>query len=238
MIVIADVPLGRAGLPSCMRCGSPPRSVLRPRSEVLVDLDSVVSGWRDGPGPNVCFSGTEAFRYEALPEVIDLAAGHGVERIGVESAGAGLAENAGAALESGVRLVELVVLAADERTQRVLSGARAGASGGVSALGAFASAARLRRIQVMITARIPVCRHNLDTLPATVTALAGAGAACVRLDVGDSAFGRESEWLDAVGGAIEAGTVRGAWTYVDAAEPLLGLGGMATVPPIARVRAS
>jgi hypothetical protein len=237
VIAYANITLGRGGLPMCRRCAVQSRASVRARVDVLGDLEAVASTWRDGPGPNVCLTGTEAFRYAELPEVLEAAEELGIARVGLETAGVGLAENAGAALAAGVRRLDYVAVAADERSERVLTGEGRATSEGLAALAAFCGVARSRRIPALVTARVPVCRHNLDAVPDIVAAVSAAGATSIALVLDDDVRTVQG-WAERCTAAMDVGIVTGVWTYAQLDEDSPELPASATALPFVGVAAS
>ncbi|MGB4442546.1 MAG: hypothetical protein WBJ62_10065, partial [Coriobacteriia bacterium] len=70
---------------------------------------------------------------------------------------------------------------------------------------------------VVVTAVIPVCRHNADALPATIAELASLGVQAVRLVPSADAT---TPALALLAAACDTGMVNRLWVEVDPALPL------------------
>jgi hypothetical protein len=218
----AEVPLGSGGFPSCTRCTSPEAFAPRPAADVIAEALEAIESWDHatlGPGPNIVFAGAEPFSHPELPSVIFAAAEAGASRISLRTSGEALslAENAAGVIHAGVRHVEVVLLGDGDHHQLVTGrpGSFAAISQGVRAL---ADAAREQHVSVAVSGRVPVCRHNLEHVPAAVAALSELGASEVVLEVGVAAASSAEggRWLAS---ACDTGVVNGTWVSVSSSKP-------------------
>lgn len=220
MLEFAHVEVGEGAPLGCARCGAARVSVYYPADEVAARISAVVSAWTPAPGPNLVLSGPEPFAHPALPDLVTACVEAGVERIAIETDGGALAVrgHAAGALGAGVTHLRVRVLAAgDDAAADALTGrpglARAVASGVV----AYRDEARRTETRVAVSAIVPVCRHNLDVLPATVARLATWGIDGVRLVPGAELSPSAGVSLAA---ACDTGMVNRLWVEAD---PALGL---------------
>ena len=160
--------------------------------------------------------GPEPFGDPELPAIsVTGAAAAGVQRIALRTDGGALAsvDNARGVLHVGVRQIEVVVLG-DEPQHDTLTetpGLFALATRGIAE---FSETARDAGVTATVTGRIVVCRHNLESLPNAVAALAKVGVVSVVLEVSESA--RKATGMRAwVSAALETGMVNGVWASVE-----------------------
>jgi MoaA/NifB/PqqE/SkfB family radical SAM enzyme len=87
----------------------------------------------------------------------------------------------------------------------------------------FIETAAEEAISVHVTARVPVCRHNLHDVPSTVISAAEAGASAVYLIIEDTDLDLRAAapWLEA---ACDSGVVNSAWVDVEGMPVGLALG--------------
>lgn len=185
MITLAEVEIGTGGTLPCMECARhhAPESVARPADEVRERLIGVRRRWASGPGPNVSFVGFEPFAHPELPIIIRVAAdtGYRAIRLRTDAGALSVPANAEGALAAGVRQIEVVLLADEDRhdelTQR--RGLFAAAEAGVRV---FREAAERAGLTVAITGLVPVCKHNAEHAPFAAARLARWGAVAVHVD--------------------------------------------------------
>jgi hypothetical protein len=219
----ATISLGSGGLPSCVRCGPPGSIDQRAGSAVIAEALEIIESWdrvASGPGPNLSFGGAEPFSHAELPRIIIAAAEAGASRLRLTTSAEALSvpDNAAGVVHAGVRHLEIVLLA-DGAAHDDLTG-RPGAFAAL-ARGArgFSEAARAQAATVALTGRVPVCPHNMESVPAAVAALAELGAREVVLEVGDEAAASvdAGRWLAS---ACETGVVNGTWVSVRSWRPI------------------
>lgn len=183
MIEFAQIDLGSGGSLSCVRCAPSPERTLYDASDVMTRLREAVEGAGGPSATNVVFGGIEPFAHPSLPLLIDSAVSLGCERIRLRTDGGALAGggNAEGCIHAGVRQIEIVILGAG-----VEHDASAGREGlferAVAGAAAFRDAASRAGVVAVVTAVVPVCRHNRSTLPATVAACASLGAVSVAVE--------------------------------------------------------
>jgi hypothetical protein len=214
VISFADVVIGDGEAVRCARCVPEAAGGFRSPDDVLANVREVAQSWSAGAGPNLVFVGAEPFAHPQLPALVAGAASLGVERIGLRTDGGALSVdgNALGAIHAGVRLIEIVALG-DQGIHDDLTGATSGFAMARQGARAFLDEGRETGATVVVTGRIPVCRHNLASLPGAVAALAEMGAVSVELSVSErtqKAVGLSS-WVSA---AFETGMVNGVWVYI------------------------
>jgi molybdenum cofactor biosynthesis enzyme MoaA len=210
------VEVGEGSSLGCSRCGTLPPHTYHPTDEVTARIRSTVDAPTSAPGPNIVLTGPEPFGHPALPDLVAACAEAGFERIGIETEGGALAVpgHAAGALGAGVAHLYVRVLATDEELADGLSG-RPGLGHAVAAgIPAYLAAAEQAGITVCVTVVVPLCRHNLDSLPATVAALSSWGVHAVRLE----AAGQLSSGASVViAAACDTGMVNRLWVETDPA---------------------
>ncbi len=199
--------------------------MLRPGPDIVAELARAVEAWdadRDGPGPNVALVGAEPFSHPELPAIVFAATEAGTARIRLRTGGEALQvrENAGGVIHAGVRQVEIVALAAGAHD--ALCGRPDAFAAVAAGVDAYLAAAKMQHATVALTARIPVCRHNLEHLPDAVAALSQLGASEVVLDLSPAAAASvgAAGW---VASACDTGVVNGTWVSVLAPSRIAGV---------------
>ena len=225
MLRFSDIVLGTGGEVRCHRCHGPATEAFRGIDAIKSDIERVSRPWSQGPGPNLALIGAEPFRHPAIADVLESALTAGAQRIRVESDAAALQtpEAVGSALKSGVRHLRITLLGSTEALHDAL--AQATGSFGATLLGAasFARGAKEASLPVHVTARVPVCQHNLRDLPAIVDAASRAGVCTVLLAVTDGGIDARSAapWLEA---ACDTGVVHATWVEVEGFPDALAVG--------------
>lgn len=199
MLRFAEVTIGSGLVLACARCADVRQA--EPQS-----LESIGDSLRPHRGcDGVWLTGMEPFEHPRLPQVIVAAREAGLPRIGLRTnAGAlSVGGNAAGVLSAGVTLIEFVLLGHDPASHDTMA-RRAGlfdaATGG---LRAYRAAAEATGQFVYLAALVPVCRHNVESLPLTVAAAAAAGATSITLDTARAP--RDTE--DYVEAALETAAV-------------------------------
>lgn len=229
MITFARVDVGSGGLPVCPECGDAPPLRTRPTADVIADVRRVVESWHEGPGPNVCFAGGDAFAHPELPSLVSETLRHGVERLRLTTAGPALCQglNAQGVIDAGVRHIEVVVV---NLSGGIGAGAQVASLDSVlGGLGAFNEAARTRGVRVAPVARVMTCPHTFAATPATVAALASAGAVVVTVEFSGSASLGDEAWINAV---IDSGVVNRAWVQFDAPSDRAAIQALTPLPGV------
>jgi hypothetical protein len=221
----ADIMLGEAGTVRCGRCFGGGGEVLRDPADIAADIASAVRDWNGGPGPNLSFTGAEPFHHSALHELLGEAVRAQARRIRLDSDCVALQspETSQAALENGARHLRFALLGSTAQLHDALAGADGAFQSTLGGAGTFAEMATERDIVVHVTARVPVCRHNLRDLPATVAAAAKAHVASVLLVIDDPHLDLRSAepWLEA---ACDSGVVNAIWVEVEGVPYCLATG--------------
>lgn len=219
MLEFAHIALGTGDGLSCTRCAPARAATYVPADELSARIRVVAERWNSGPGPNIILGGPEPFAHPELPSLVAAAVAAGVERICLETDGGALSvpANASGVLRAGVRHLHVRLLAADTVLADELSGIRGRAGDALAGIGAFLESADADAVRVAVTALVPVCQHNLTTLPATIAALARHGLHAVRLIPGGPLPSGADSVLAA---ACDTGMVNQLWVEVDPALPL------------------
>lgn len=204
VIRFARVLLGASGVLRCRRCDSATASDPRDPESILATLRSVSDSWDGGPGPNVLFDGMEPFAHPALPMMVDAARRLGFERIRLRTDAGALASggNAQGSVQAGVRQIEVVIMGAGAEHD-ALSGREGLFQAAVQGVEAFREAVGAAGGHGVVSAVVPVCRHNAAGLPQTVASCArlGAVSVCIEPVVGfmlDPALAHETVTAGAV----------------------------------------
>ena len=217
MLGFVTVPLGTGSPLRCTRChGTGTLAGYRPALDVVADVAAAVLGWSDGPGPNVTLGGPEPFAHPELPSLVAGAVQAGVVRLRLETDAAALVSpaNASGAVAAGVRHLRFRLLGGSPGVHDALTGEAGALDATLEGVRAFAAAAREQDAAVSITTLVPVCRHNVRDLSATVGAALDAGADAVTLLIDDGGLDVPAAvpWITA---ACDTGVVNGVWVEVD-----------------------
>lgn len=187
MITFAVVDIGVGGVAPCVLCargGS--ADVVKPHALEKVALSIAVALPQDSRPEvgGVAFDGFEPFSHPELPALITLAREAGCERIRLTTDAGALSSpaNARGVLDAGVRQIE-VVLTGDQETHDRITGRPGLHAAAVAGARAFREVADAAGAHVMVTGRVPVCRHNASAAAFAVADLARAGALAVRVAV-------------------------------------------------------
>ena len=225
----AHIPLGSGDGLTCTRCAPAREASYVPGTELENRIRTVAEGWAGGPGPNIVLGGPEPFAHPELPALVAACVAAGVERICLETDGGALSvpANAGGVLRAGVRHLRVRLLAGDAVLADELSGLRGRTGDALAGIDAFLEAADSDGARVTVTALVPVCQHNLASLPATVALLARHGLHAVRLIPGGSLPSGADSVLAA---ACDTGMVNQLWVEVDPALPLPSSHALHAVP--------
>jgi hypothetical protein len=211
MLAFRDIPLGRGEEAACLRCaGSRPQS----SEETIEAAARIDSALHAAPGAGLFFSDVGSLDHPDLPRLAAHAARAGASRIAVRTSGYSLADPGAAAslLESGVRIVEVVFLGSNEQTHDALTGVRGAFEAAAAGVGNLRSAADALGVKVAVRGRVPVCRHNVQDLPATVMYLAESGVSSIVLACDPALDVRRS--IDWIAAACDTGTVNRVWVAV------------------------
>jgi hypothetical protein len=188
---------------------------MRSLDEVVADVRRAVGPCLEGPGPNVALVGCETFAHPRLPALVAEAFRLGVVRLRLTTAGAALAQggNAAGAIDAGVRQVEVVVLGPEQDS----GGAGPSLSAVTEGMNAFLEAGRAAGLRLAIAGRVPVCTHTVASAPATVAALAAAGAVAVTVEMGGGLERGGPDAPDAawVRSVTDSGVVNRAWVQFE-----------------------
>lgn len=215
MIEFVRVLIGSTEPVACRRCaGSASRTPdARPLELVDADLASTAREWTRGPGPNVWFEGLEPFVHPQLPQVIGSAAAKGFERIRLTTDGGALSQggNAGGVVRTGVTHIDIVLLG-DRASHDRLTGFDGLFDAATAGAAAFLAAGRAEGRRLTLSGRVVLCRHNVDSAPAAVAALASCGATAVAIDA--SGLEASAAGKLAIEACLQTATVNRAAAFV------------------------
>jgi hypothetical protein len=183
------------------------------------EIRASAAAWRGGSGPNVWLAGAEAFAHPDLPALIECAVAAGAVRVKLTTGGAALAvgQNAAGSLAAGVRHVEVVLLAGDPALHDALAGSIGAHDEAMRGVASLRAAAGRTAAAISITGRIPVCPHNIESVPQAVALLAQSGADAVVVDVTpEAALLLPRGWPAAV---ADTGVVNSTWVTFSGVDP-------------------
>jgi len=211
------VSLGSGHPPRCSRCGGPVGHVShRPVPEVADEMDAIVRAWDEGPGPNVELTGPEPFAHPDLPALVSAAGRAGVRRLRLATDAVALVSpgNASGCVAAGVRHLAVTLLGGSAGVHDALTGGPGALEATLAGVNSYVAAADAQEAAVCVTARVPVCRHNVRDLVATVGAAVQAGADGVEISIADGGLDLASAlpWITA---ACDTGIVNAVWVEVD-----------------------
>src|SRR5512133_3867958 len=214
MLRFVSVDVGEGRALGCARCSMPAAATYRTVAEVRDALADAVRGGPAEPGPNVLVTGPEPFAHPELPELVAACVDAGAERIAVETDGGGLSVegNARGLLHAGVRHLRIRLLATDEVLADGLTGKPGLARAAMIGVRAYLDAADADGLTIAVTAVVPVCRHNVDALPATVAGLAAWGVQGTSLLAADEMAADATPLVIA---ACDTGMVNRLWVEAD-----------------------
>ena len=216
MLKFVDIVLGQSGSPRCTRCHSVGAETLRDAQGILENMRQAVNAGAGSSGVNFSFTGAEPFHHPALFELLDAAAAAGASRMRLVSDAHALVdpETAERALRSGVRHLEFALLGSTAELHDSLTGRRGSFEDTLAGAESFINVALKGTTRVHVTARVPVCRHNLHDTPEIVTLAAKTGASAVLLTIDDVDLDlrQAGPWLEA---ACDTGVVYRTWVEVE-----------------------
>jgi hypothetical protein len=218
VIRFAEVAMGSGDACRCVRChGGLVEPTYRPLDEIVAEVSTACDGWQGRPGPNIRLVGAEPFGHPGLPSIVAAAVAAGCQRLGVDTDGIALRSpsNAGGALMAGVRHVRFGLLGGTAGLHDALAGAPGSLDATVEGIHSYVSLAATERVDVSLTAVVPVCRHNFRDLPAAAALAVECGADAIHLRVesdGDADLDAVVPWIVA---ACDTGVVNGVWVEVE-----------------------
>jgi hypothetical protein len=189
---------------------------LRGAPSILQEIREATGAWTGGPGPNLSFTGAEPFHHPALFELLDASVAAGASRIRLDSDAHALItqETAQRALNSGVRHLRFPLLGSTAEIHDSLTGERGSFESTLAGAKNFIDVAHQSGTAVHVTARVPVCRHNLHDTAEMVTLATKTGAKAVLLTIDDPDLDlrQAAPWLEA---ACDTGVVYATWVEVE-----------------------
>lgn len=214
MIGFVAIEVGEGAPLGCVRCAAPAPAVYHPTDVIVAQIAAEADAWQGVPGPNIVLTGPEPFAHPALPELVSACVEAGFERIAIETDGGALASPAHAtgALGAGVRHLYVRVLAANQAAADALAGRPGLGRAVATGVAAYREAASRAGASVAVTVIVPVCRHTLDALPATIAMLSAWEIDAIRLvPAGDVPASASA----VVAAACDTGMVNRMWVEAD-----------------------
>jgi hypothetical protein len=216
VIRFVEVPIGSGDRTGCTRCGAEhAEESFRPAEEIVSEAAAACSTWTLGTGPNVRLTGAEPFAHPDLPRIVGGVMAAGCTRLAVDTDAMAFASesNARGALRAGVRHIRFTVLAGTEGVHDALAGAPGLLDATLDGVRAYRAVAEAEGLEVSVTARVPVCRHNLRDLPSAVGVAVSCGADAVEVVFEDGGIDLVSA-IPWVTSACDTGVVNGVWVQV------------------------
>ena len=219
MLQFAHIALGTGGGLTCTRCAPARDAGYLPAAEIIARIRVVAEGWTDGPGPNIVSadrspSHTPSSLRSSLRASRQASSASGSRPM---LAALSVPANAAGVIRAGVRHLCVRLLDADAVRGDELSGLAGRTRDALAGVDTYRAAAEELGARVLVTALVPVCQHNLETLPATVLALASHGFDATRLVPGGSCRPRPPpSWLRHATPAWSTSL----WVEADSALPL------------------
>ena len=219
MLEFVGIAVGSGEALGCARCGDLSLPVYDATGDIVARIRDVAATWKAAPGPNILIDGPEPFAHPELPALIAACVEAGVERVALETDGAALSvpANAVGVLGAGVRHLLIRILDGEPERGDSLGGRPGRTHDALSGVKSYLDAAERAGVTVSVTAIVPVCEHNVGTLPETVGRLASAGFHGVRL-ASTGKLPRSA--VVAVAAACDTGMVNRLWVESDGLLPL------------------
>lgn len=218
MLKFASIVLGQSGALRCVRCHRAEPETLHDASSILAAIHETGSSSVGGRGLNLSLGGAEPFQHPALFELLEASVAAGASRIRLESDAHALVarETAERTLRSAVRHLTFPLIGSTADIHDSLSGRRGSFQDTIAGVKNFIAAAQDGGMKVHLTARVPVCRHNLHDTAEIVALAAKTGAHSVLLAVDDVDLDlrHAGPWL---GAACDTGVVNTIWVEVEGA---------------------
>lgn len=216
MLRFTEISLGEPARRLCKRCKAQPAPQSRHVAEVCAQVATAAAEHCGTAGCNIALTGFEPLAYPELAQVLRTAVDAGVSRIRLDS-DATLLDSAQAAqqlIALGVRHVQCDLFGASGDTHDALSVTPGGFERTLAGVRTFIDAAEELGVRFQVSARVPVCRHNLKELPQIVTAAAENRISYVRLVVEDETLDlwAAAPWIEA---ACDTGIVYTTWVEVE-----------------------
>lgn len=232
MLDFALVRTGEGQPVSCRRCPDGPITETYDAGTIARSLDTVLSHAGQAGAPDILFAGGEPLALDEFASLVASARTTGARRIAALTCGAPLADGGDAALlvREGLRHAHIGLLGPAAAPNDGLAGT-SGFDAAMAGMRAFRAAGADQGVRVALYGRVPVCSHNMELLPETVSTLAREGAVAVALLVGPGTDARRiAPWLVA---AFETGLTCGVWVWIEGADPAsLGPAAMAARAPM------
>lgn len=198
------VRLGPGAQTGCVRCGIPASAEHFPAADIISRSAALTSG-------NISIQGQEPLLHRELPTILETLLSNPVDRLHISTDGIGLSSRQVAAglASSGVTWVSIRLLAPESEAHDALSGMRGSFDAVIAGISNLRAPLAAQGADAMLTGEIPVCSHNINSLPATVALFAEKGMRSVALDLSRLARSESAKaWVDS---AVDTGLVAGMW---------------------------
>lgn len=213
----ARIAVGEGQPLHCAHCNSPAERAYGDAESIGGEVDRAAAASTDPTGPNLCLTGPEPFGHPELPRLVIACRHAGARRIALETDAAALSVrvNAAGLVAAGVHHLHVRVLHADEARGDELGGSAGRTRDSFAGIAGYLEAAQAAGVDAVVTLRVPICEHNVVSLPEIVTRAAALGVHAVRL-LGTSPLPTSASAF--IAAACDTGMVNGVW--VEAAESL------------------
>jgi len=216
MLRFEEIALGEYGSPRCRRCRSAGAETIRDDAAIIEDIHRAAGSWSGGPGPNLAFCGIEPFRHPQLAGILAAAVEVGAKRIRLDSdaTALGALDASRLAIDAGVRHLQFDLRGSTASLHDPLAGGAEAFDGALRGVAEFGRVAEGSGTAIQISARIPVCPHNLQDLPGIVGTASKAGVSLIRLVIEEPKLNLRTAapWIEA---ACDTGIVHATWVGVE-----------------------
>lgn len=232
MLDFALVRTGEGQPVTCRRCPNAGTFSTYDGETIGRSLDSAVSDAARTGAPDIMFAGGEPLALDEFATLVATARTAGARRIAAITGGAPLADPDDAAMlvREGLRHVHVGLLGPDAASHDDLSGTT-GFEAAIAGMRAYKAAGEALGVRTALYGRVPVCTHNIELVPETVSLFAREGAMAVALVAQPETDTRRlGPWLAA---AFDTGLTCGVWVWIEGVDAAgLGPAAMAVRAPM------
>ena len=208
MITFEEIAVTSAGC-RCTQCG-PGTAEAHASADIFESIAE-----HQGPGANIALTGADLLSRDDIIDLVTAARDAKATRIRVDvDAGSLDGSVCDRLLEAGVRHVRFTLFAGTANVYGMLAGSPGDLSRVSEGLAALQNAAERTCIRVAVAAEVPICRHNVQELPAAVIFAAENRVDQVTLRLADASVDLPTAvpWIAA---ACDTGVVNTLWTEVE-----------------------
>lgn len=219
MLDFACIPVGSGGPLACWLCAPRAERHYHPVARIVEEIGDATRSCPDATGPNVCLGGAEPFGHPELPQLVTACRREGARRIALETDASALSlpANASGVIVAGVHHLHARLLDVDEAHGDEMTGRPGMIRDALAGIASYIRLAAAASADVVVTLVVPVCAHNLGSLPAIVSRGASLGVHAVRLIAGPALHPSAPSLLSA---ACDTGMVNGVWVETDELLPM------------------